>query len=394
MQWINQKAKDLSQGAIRAMFDRANAMGADDIISMGIGEPDMATPCLVCEAAGQALDMGLTHYTPNAGTMRFRQAVAEQSYLRGLHYDPASEIIATNRGMGALSLLFLVLLDPGDEVLIQDPQWLNYAAQITYCGGVPVRVPTDAAHRFQMQRADIEARSTPRTKAILLNSPNNPTGSVMTRAELEQIASLAQAHDLFVISDEVYNTLVYDGAQCPTIASLPGMKERTAVINSFSKAYAMTGWRIGFLAGPAEIVSRMTLCQENFNSCANAPGQYAASVALAHPELCAELRDVFAARRTALLEGLSAIGQLRFTRPDGAFYVFADIRATGLDSVQFCVRLLEEEHVVCIPGSAFGSCGEGFIRIAYTCGEDKLRAATARMKRFCARLAQDVSPVI
>ena len=139
MQWINQKAKDLSQGAIRAMFDRANAMGADDIISMGIGEPDMATPRLVCEAAGQALDMGLTHYTPNAGTMRFRQAVAEQSYLRGLHYDPASEIIATNGGMGALSLLFLVLLDPGDEVLIQDPQWLNYAAQITYCGGVPVR---------------------------------------------------------------------------------------------------------------------------------------------------------------------------------------------------------------------------------------------------------------
>ena len=384
MEWINKKAKKLQQGAIRAMFDRANQM--TDVISLGIGEPDMPTPKLVCEACKEALDKGITHYTPNAGMLSFRRAIAEKTYLKHLHYDPDTEIIITNGGMGALSLLFLVLLNEGDEILIQDPQWLNYVAQVSFCNGTAVRVPTDLEHNFEMQPEDIEKRITPRTKALMINTPNNPTGSVMARETMKKIAELAVKHDLLVISDDVYNTLLYADAEAPCIASFPGMRNRTVIVNSFSKSYAMTGWRIGFVAAPAEIVDRMTKCQENFNACANAPGQYAAAAALDHPELCEELRQIFESRRTILLDGLSKIRGIRCNQPNGAFYVFADIRSFGLSSAEFCSRLLEGQKVVCIPGSAFGECGEGFIRIAYTCSNEDLRTALSRIERFCATL--------
>ena len=223
MEWINEKAKTLKQGAIRAMFDRANTMTG--VISLGIGEPDMPTPKLVCEACKEALDKGITHYTPNAGTLSFRQAIAEKSYLKDLHYDPKTEIIITNGGMGALSLLFLVLLNKGAEILIQDPQWLNYVAQVAYCDGTAVRVPTDLAHNFEMQPETIEKLITPHTKALMINTPNNPTGSVMTRETMAKIAELAVKHDLLVISDDVYNTLLYAGEEAPCIAAFPGMKE-------------------------------------------------------------------------------------------------------------------------------------------------------------------------
>lgn len=385
VKWINNKAKGLKQGTIRAMFDRANKMS--DVISLGIGEPDMPTPKLICDACKEALDKGITHYTPNAGMFAFRQAIAEKTYLKDLHYDPNTEIIVTNGGMGALSLLFLVLLNDGDEVLIQDPQWLNYVAQVSYCGGIPVRVPTDLAHNFEMQPETIENCITPRTKALMINTPNNPTGSVMTRETMQKIAELAVKHDLLVISDDVYNTLLYAGEEAPCIAAFPGMKERTVIINSFSKSYAMTGWRIGYVAGPAEIVDRMTKCQENFNACANAPGQYAGTIALDHPELCKELCRIFARRRDILLNGLSKINGIHCNQPTGAFYAFADISGFGLSSVDFCNRLLEEQKVVCIPGSAFGECGEGFIRIAYTCSEEDLSEALRRIECFCKTLA-------
>lgn len=381
MKWINEKAATLRQGAIRAMFDKAAKMSG--VISLGIGEPDMPTPALVCAAGKEALDKGITHYTPNAGTPEFRKAIAEKSYIKDLHYDPASEIIVTNGGMGALSLLFLVLLNKGDEILIQDPQWLNYVAQVAYCDGTAVRVPTDLEHNFEMQPEVIESLITPNTKALMINTPNNPTGSVMSRETMAKIAELAVKHDILVISDDVYNTLLYDGEEAVSIASFPGMKERTVIVNSFSKSYAMTGWRIGFIAGPAEIVDKMTKCQENFNACANAPGQYAATVALEHPELCDELCAIFARRREILLEGLSKIEGVSCNKPTGAFYVFADISSFGLSSVDFCNRLLDEAKLVCIPGSAFGDCGEGFIRIAYTCSDDDLREAVARFTDFC-----------
>ena len=381
MEWINEKAKTLKQGAIRAMFDRANTMTG--VISLGIGEPDMPTPKLVCEACKEALDKGITHYTPNAGTLSFRQAIAEKSYLKDLHYDPNTEIIITNGGMGALSLLFLVLLNKGDEILIQDPQWLNYVAQVAYCDGTAVRVPTDLEHNFEMQPETIEKLITPHTKALMINTPNNPTGSVMTRETMAKIAELAVKHDLLVISDDVYNTLLYAGEEAPCIAAFTGMKERTVIVNSFSKSYAMTGWRIGFVAAPAEIVDRMTKCQENFNACANAPGQYAAAIALEHPELSEQLCTVFAGRRKLLLAGLAGIDGIVCSQPEGAFYAFPDISAFGLTSQEFCEQLLERQKVVCIPGSAFGACGEGHIRVAYTCEEGMLQAAVERLHQFC-----------
>ena len=381
MDFINDKSKLLKQGAIRAMFDRANAM--TDVISLGIGEPDMPTPKLVCDAAKEALDKGITHYTPNAGTPSFREAIATKSYIKDLGYNPQTEIIVTNGGMGARSLLFLVLLNDGDEILIQDPQWLNYVAQVKYCGGVPVRVPTDLEHNFEMQPEVIESLITPKTKALMINTPNNPTGSVMSEETMRKIAEVCVKHDILVISDDVYNTLLFEGEKAISIASFPGMKERTVIVNSFSKSYAMTGWRIGFVAAPEVIVDRMTKCQENFNACANAPGQYAATIALDHPEVCEELRLVFQRRREIILEGLKKIDGVKCNRPNGAFYVFADVSSFGLSSMDFCNRLLEEKKVVCIPGSAFGECGEGFIRIAYTCSDDDLYKAIERISSFC-----------
>jgi len=276
-----------------------------------------------------------------------------------------------------------VILNDGDEILIQDPQWLNYVAQVQYCGGVPVRVPTKAEDRFAMQPDVIESLITPRTKAIMVNSPNNPTGEVYSDEQLAAIAAIAEKHDLLVISDEVYNTLLYTGAKFRSIAELPGMKARTVVVNSFSKSYAMTGWRIGYAAGPADIIDRMVKCQENFNACANAPGQYAAAIALEHPELSEQLCTVFAGRRKLLLAGLAGIDGIVCSQPEGAFYAFPDISAFGLTSQEFCEQLLERQKVVCIPGSAFGACGEGHIRVAYTCEEGMLQAAVERLHQFC-----------
>lgn len=384
MSFVNQRTQNLRQGAIRAMFDRASQMTG--VISMGIGEPDMATPRSVSDAGKRALEQGFTHYTPNAGTLALREAVATRSSAGEIGYDPEREIIITNGGMGALSLLMAVILNPGDEVLIQDPQWLNYTAQVTYYGGVPVRVPTDAAHNFEMQPEVIERLITPRTKALMINTPNNPTGHVIDQPTLKKISEIACERNLLVIADEVYNTLLYDGAENRSIAAFPGMKERTVVINSFSKAYAMTGWRIGYAAGPAEIIDKMTKCQENFNACANAIGQYAAVYALAHPEEAEALRNVFQERRETALQELEAIPGITVVRPNGAFYVFPSIQEFGLSDVEFCDRLLTEQKVVCIPGSAFGTCGAGHIRIAYTTGQDNLREAFCRLGQFCAQI--------
>ncbi len=381
VKYVSKRAAKLKQGAIRAMFDKAGTM--TDVISMGIGEPDMPTPKPVCDAATEALNQGITHYTPNAGFPGIRKAISTSGAIADAHYDPATEIIVTNGGMGALSLLISVLVEEGDEVLIQDPQWLNYAAQIEYYGGMVVRVPTKAEEGFALKASEIEKRITDKTKLLLINSPNNPTGEVLDHDALVAIADVAKKHDILVASDEVYNTLVYDGVRFESICTIPGMKERCIVVNSFSKSYSMTGWRIGYAAGPAEIIDRMVKAQENLNACANSFGQCAAEYALKHPELSDELRKIFTKRRTVLLEGLKTIEGMKCGIPQGAFYVFPDIRAFGLDSRTFCERLLEEQKVVCIPGSAFGACGEGYIRIAYTNDEESIRTAVERIRTFC-----------
>jgi len=381
---LNSKARNMDQGAIRVMFDRASRM--QNVISMGIGEPNQDTHKDICRACADALMQGYTHYAPNAGMPQLRRAISSKGLIAADLYDPDTEVIVTNGGMGAYSLLMLVLLEPGDHVLIQDPQYLNFITSIRYCGGVAVPVPTTAESGFCMSAEDIRRLYVPgKTKALILNSPNNPTGEVVSRERLEEIAAVARELDLLVVSDEVYGRLLYEDAQPLSIAALPGMKERTVVLNSFSKAFAMTGWRIGYAAGPQGVIDRMTKVQEYFNSCINTSAQLAAAYALEHPELTDELLDSFRERREIALAGMDAIPGMRTNRPKGAFYLFPDIRAFGMSSEEFCNRLLDEAGVVCIPGSAFGGCGEGFIRVSYTTEKEKLIEALARLKNFCAK---------
>ena len=366
------------------MFDKARTM--ENVISMGIGEPDLATPAEVCEKAAEALQKGFTHYPPNAGLPLLREAVSKYGLPQPGLYAP-NEIMITNGAMNALSLLMNILLEPGDHVMIQDPQWLNYASQIEFYGGVCDRLPTDPAADFALSAETIRQHYIPgKTKALMINSPNNPTGHVMTREELEAIAKVAVELDLLVISDEVYNTLIYEDAEVLSISTFPGMRDRTIVVNSFSKAYAMCGWRVGYAAAPEAIVDRMSKCQENFISGVNAAAQYAAAYALEHKELTKPLSEAFRKRREVAIRELKKVPGIKFTEPKGAFYLFPDISSFGLDSKTFCDRLLDEAHVVCVPGSAFGSVGEGHMRIAYTATEEDIIEAMRRIREFCAKL--------
>ena len=381
---LNQKAFELKQGAIRAMFDKARTM--ENVISMGIGEPDLDTPAPIIEAAKEALHSGYTHYTPNAGLPMLREAVSKYGLPVSGMYAP-HEIMITNGAMNALHLLMSILIEPGDHIMIQNPQWLNYAAQIEYCGGVAVKLPTDPENGFYLDPQTIRENYVPgKTKALLINSPNNPTGHVLTTKNLEEIAQVACELDLLVISDEVYNTLIFEDAEAVSISTFPGMRDRTVVVNSLSKAYAMCGWRVGYAAGPEALIDRMAKCQENFISGVNAAAQYAAAYALAHRELTEGLREVFRERREIAIAELKKIPGIKFSEPKGAFYLFPDISAFGLDSKTFCDRLLEEAHVVCVPGSAFGSVGEGFIRMAYTAKTEDIVEAMRRIREFCAKL--------
>ena len=383
-QWLSKKATALKQGMIRAMFDKARTM--TNVISMGIGEPDLETPAPISAACAEALQKGFTHYPPNAVLPMLREAVSKYGLPEPGLYAP-NEIMITIGAMNALSMLMLILLEPGDHVMIQDPQWLNYAAQIEYCGGVAVKLPTDPETGFALKAQTIRDHFVPgKTKILLINSPNNPTGHVMTREDLAEIAEVAKELDLLVLSDEVYNTLVYEDSEAVSISTFPGMKERTVVINSFSKSYAMCGWRVGYAAGPEALIDRMSKLQENFNSGVNAAAQYAAAYALEHRELTEGIRESFRRRREIALAGIRDIPGMRCAEPKGAFYLFPDIRAFGLDSMTFCNRLLEDAGVVCVPGSAFGEMGEGFIRIAYTAKESDIAEAMRRIKEFCAKL--------
>lgn len=377
--FLTESAMDLRQGGIRAFFDKAK--NYSDVINLGIGEPDLDTPRPVIDAAYQAMLEGHTHYTANAGDLPVREQVAEYLAGFGVKADPKTEIIMTIGGMGAVAQSLLCTVGSGDEVLIQDPQWLNYVSQVKFAGGVPVPVPVYQENGFNLQAEDIEKRITPRTKLLMLNSPNNPTGAVMSREELERVAEVAIRHDLLVLSDEVYCEMLYDGAQHNTIAAIPGMKERTLVINSFSKSFSMTGWRVGFAAGPAEIIAKMTVLQENLVACAPAFGQWAARYALETRCQLDEMRGIYQRRRDLIVNGLNSIRGIHCEVPKGAFYAFPDIRALGMKSQEVAEKLLEEVQVVAIPGSAFGANGEGFLRMAYANSEENILKALERIKK-------------
>ncbi len=383
---ISRQASKLRQGEIRAFFNKAKDY--DNVISLGIGEPDFTTPSLVIESACKALCKGKTHYTANEGDLTARKAISDYLKLFDLSYNPSGEIIITMGGMGALSTALFTILDPGDEVLIQDPQWLNYVSQVNFMQGIPVRIPVYESEAFSLKAESIEKALNKNSKVLMINSPNNPTGALIANKDLAEIADLAIKNDLLVISDEVYSELIYDGLQYRSIASFPGMKDRSIVINSLSKSFAMTGWRIGYAAGPSEIISKMTILQENLVACAPAAAQAALIDAFSHREEIEPMRNEYRERRDLIVDLINNIPGLSCLKPQGAFYVFVNISKLNVSSREFAERLLKEYQVVVVPGSAFGDSGEGFIRLSYATKREDVLEAADRMRRFTQQLIE------
>ncbi len=377
---ISQRANQIPPSGIRKFFDLLASI--EGVISLGVGEPDFATPWQIREAAIYSLEKGYTMYTSNSGMPELRQGLSER--LRtdyGLDYDPYSELLITVGVSEALDLAMRAILDPGDAVIMPDPCYVAYSSCVILAGGTPVMIPTSEESNFELSAADIEARITSRTKAILLGYPANPTGAVMSRDKLAKIAELARRHQLLVISDEIYAKLVY-GVEHTCMAALPGMKENTILLGGFSKAYAMTGWRIGYAAAPKEIIAAMTKIHQYTMMCAPTMAQVAAIEALKSGEESAlEMVEDYNRRRLVIVKGLCEIGLSCF-EPKGAFYAFPSIRSTGMTSEEFAERLLTEEKVAVVPGSAFGQSGEGHVRCCYATSLADIEEALARMKRF------------
>ncbi len=373
----------LRPSGIRKFFDIVATM--KDVISLGIGEPDFVTPPPIIEAGIRALNAGETHYTSNAGILELRQAVAE--YIQGKYgvtYDAKGEVIITVGVSEALYLTMTALLNPGEEVIVPTPCFVSYQAEVILAGGVPVELPTYVQNGFQVTPDDLRAAITPRTKAILLGYPNNPTGAVYTREVLEEIARIAEEHDLVVISDELYDQLVY-GVQHVCFPSLPGMRERTILLGGFSKNYAMTGWRAGFACGPEEIIKGLVRIHQYTIMSAPTMSQMAALEALKNGhEYVIKMRDEYDRRRKLIVNGLNSLGLPTF-EPKGAFYAFPNIAVTGMDDETFAQKLLEEERVACVPGSSFGAGGEGYVRCSYATSYEKLEEALRRMEHFMQR---------
>lgn len=365
---------------IRRFFDIVSQM--EDVISLGVGEPDFITPWRIREAAIYAIEKGYTTYTSNYGLLELRQAIARcLDTLYGVEYSPTNEVLVTVGVSEGLDLALRAILNPGDEVLIPEPCYVSYKPCTLFAGGTPIPVPGDPDDGFTIRAAALEASVSPRTRAILLNFPNNPTGATLRRDEMERIARLAERHDLWVISDEIYARLTYEG-QHLCMASLPGMQRRTILLNGFSKAYAMTGWRIAYAAGPAEVIAAMTKIHQYTMLCAPITAQMAAIEALKNGDRDAdEMVTEYDARRRLLVRGFNAIG-LPCHMPEGAFYAFPSIRDTGLDSERFAEQLLQEEQVAVVPGNAFGTCGEGHIRCSYAAATAALEEALRRIERF------------
>ena len=381
---LSQKAVSLAPSGIRKFFDIVNEM--DDAISLGVGEPDFDTPWRIREEGIYSLERGRTFYTSNAGLKDLKVEISR--YMdRTIHvkYDPSDEVLVTVGGSEAIDLAFRAMLDPGDEVLIPQPSYVSYLPCAVLADGVPVTIPLQLKNEFKLTKEELEAAITPRTKILVLPFPNNPTGSVMTREDLEPIAETVIKHDLYVVSDEIYSELTYNGKHC-SIASLPGMRERTLVINGFSKGFAMTGWRLGFVCGPEEIIAQMTKIHQYAIMCAPTTSQYAAVEALRSCGKDVEqMRDSYNQRRRFLMNEFRKMN-LECFEPYGAFYAFPSIQEFGMTSEEFATQLLQEEKVAVVPGTAFGDCGEGFLRISYAYSLDDLKEAIGRLEKFVRRL--------
>ncbi len=381
--YISEMVKVIPPSGIRKFFDLLSSI--EGVISLGVGEPDFVTPWHICEAAIYSLEKGYTMYTSNKGTPELRAELAKHLESRfGLTYDPDDELLITVGVSEGLDLAMRAILNPGDEVIMPDPSYVAYPASVSLAGGKPVQVPTIEENNFEITAADIEPRITQRTKAILIGYPCNPTGAVLSKEELNQIAELAKRHDLLVISDEIYGRLVY-GVEHTCLATLPGMKDRTILLNGFSKAYAMTGWRIGYAASSKEIIGAMTKIHQYTIMCASTMAQMAALEALKadDDEVDAMIRD-YDRRRRIIVKGFRDIGLSCF-EPKGAFYAFPSIKVTGMTSEEFAEKLLWEEKVAVVPGTAFGQCGEGYLRCCYATALPDIEEALKRMGRFIER---------
>lgn len=382
---IADHVRGIPRSGIRDFFEIVQSMS--DVISLGIGEPDFATPWHIREAAIYALEKGRTGYTSNLGLPRLRRSISDYVAAQfGVTYDSHSEILVSVGVSEAIDLALRALLNPGDEVVYHEPCYVSYSPSIVLAGGVPRAVGTRPEEGFAVRAADLERAVTPRTRAVMLNFPTNPTGGTMTAAELAEIAEVIVRHDLVVLSDEIYSELTYDGGTHTSIASLPGMKERTVLLHGLSKAFAMTGWRIGFACAPAELIEAMMKIHQYSILCAPIMGQDAAIEALERgAQSVQKMRAEYERRRNFIVSSLNGMG-LDCPTPRGSFYVFPKIGATGLSSRDFSMRLLQEEKVAVVPGTAFGPGGEGHVRCSFATGLDQIKIAMERMAAFCARL--------
>ncbi len=376
--------RELPKSGIRKFFDLVNTM--DDVISLGVGEPDFTTPWTIRETGIFSLEKGHTSYTSNLGNPVLRRAICEyveKNY--GVRYDPANECIVTIGVSEALDIAIRALVNPGDEVLYTEPCFVSYPAEVRMAHGVPVVIETRVEDAFALDPERLREKITPRSRVLLLNFPCNPTGAVMSRENLEKVAEIAIEHDLVVITDEIYSELLYEGEHV-SIASLPGMRERTLFLHGFSKAFAMTGWRVGYACGPHEIIDAMMKLHQYAIMCAPTMAQEAAIEALRNGEKeMLRMRDIYHERRDLMVNGFNRIG-LECLTPKGAFYTFPSVRSTGLSSGEFAERLLKAERVAVVPGVAFGKCGEGFVRCCYAASNEDILEAIERIGRFVASL--------
>lgn len=384
---INQKIQGVQPSGIRKFFDLVSEM--EDAISLGVGEPDFDTPWHVRDEGIYSLEKGRTFYTSNAGLKELREEICRYLDRRyGMHYDPVKETLVTVGGSEGIDLALRAMLDPGDEVLIPQPCFVSYLPCTVMADGKPVIINLQAENDFKLTKEELEAAITPKTKLLVLPFPNNPTGAILTKEELEPIAEVVKEHDLYVLSDEIYSELTY-GVEHTSIASLPGMKERTVLINGFSKAYAMTGWRLGYVCAPEVILKQMLKLHQFAIMCAPTTSQYAAVSAMRDgDEEVAMMREAYDQRRRFLMHRFREMG-LECFEPFGAFYMFPCIKEFGMTSEEFAARLLREEKVAVVPGTAFGDCGEGFLRISYAYSLEDLKLALGRIETFVKRLRKE-----
>lgn len=381
---LAKKAVDIRPSGIRKFFDIAAEM--EGVISLGVGEPDFKTPWVVRDRAIENLERGRTTYSANRGLMLLREEISH--YLNrkiDVHYDPKEEVLVTVGGSEAIDLCIRALIEPGDEVLIVEPCFVSYLPIVELCDGVPVRIETKAEDNFRLTAKALKEKITEKTKLLVFPFPNNPTGAVMKKEHLEEIAAVLRETNVIVLSDEIYCELTY-GTEHVSIASLPDMRERTVVVNGFSKAYSMTGWRLGYAAGPKEIMEIMTKIHQFAVMCAPTTSQHAAIEALRSCDgNIAEMREEYNIRRRFLVDGLNKLGLTCF-EPEGAFYVFPCIKSTGMTSEEFCTELLYDQKVAVVPGTAFGECGEGFVRISYSYSVEHITKALKKIGKFLAKI--------